>query len=140
MQKFRQDFPDVILEEDKIFIIDDNIWTSAGMSAGIDLALAMVENDFGQDLARNIARKLVLYHRRGSAQSQFSALLDLDAKPIGYKKHSLTQKRISTAISLLKPLLKLLISAQGNLAVYLEVKQDNPPQKPLSNYALKKRE
>ncbi|NBM78035.1 helix-turn-helix domain-containing protein [Proteus sp. G2659] len=79
-KKFRQDFPDVILEEDKIFIIDDNIWTSAGMSAGIDLALAMVENDFGQDLARNIARKLVLYHRRGSAQSQFSALLDLDAK------------------------------------------------------------
>ena len=79
-QAFRQQFPDVTLEEDRIFIVDGQIWTSAGMSAGLDLALAIVEKDLGSELARAVARKLVVYHRRGGGQSQFSALLELDAK------------------------------------------------------------
>lgn len=73
-------YPNVDVEEDRIFIIDGPIWTSAGMSAGIDLALAMVEKDLGADVARKVARKLVLYHRRAGGQSQFSALLDLEPK------------------------------------------------------------
>jgi transcriptional regulator GlxA family with amidase domain len=73
-------FPQVRMEEDRIFIIDGPIWTSAGMSAGIDLALGMVEKDFGADLARSVARKLVVYHRRAGGQSQHSALLEIDAK------------------------------------------------------------
>jgi len=73
-------FPKVKVEEDRIFIIDGPVWTSAGMSAGIDLVLAMIEKDLGADLARAVARKLVVYHRRAGGQSQFSALLELEPK------------------------------------------------------------
>src|SRR5258706_11053056 len=73
-------FPKVKVEEDRIFIIDGPVWTSAGMTAGIDLALAMIEKDFGADLARAVARRLVVYHRRAGGQSQFSALLELEPK------------------------------------------------------------
>ena len=73
-------FPLVKIEDDRIFIIDGTIWTSAGMSAGVDLALGMIEKDFGAELARSVARKLVIYHRRAGGQSQHSALLEIDAK------------------------------------------------------------
>ncbi len=73
-------FPRVKVEEDRIFIIDGAVWTSAGMTAGIDLALGMIEKDFGPELARSVARKLVVYHRRAGGQSQHSALLEMDAK------------------------------------------------------------
>jgi len=73
-------YPKVRMEEDRIFIADGPIWTSAGMSAGIDLALALVEQDLGAETARAVARKLVVYHRRAGGQSQFSALLELEPK------------------------------------------------------------
>ncbi|GAA5073368.1 GlxA family transcriptional regulator [Lysobacter panacisoli] len=76
----KQQFPEAHVEDDRIFIIDGPIWTSAGMSAGIDLALGMIEKDFGAELARNVAQKLVVYHRRAGGQSQHSALLELDPK------------------------------------------------------------
>jgi transcriptional regulator GlxA family with amidase domain len=79
-RELRTRFPKVKVEEDRIFIIDGPVWTSAGMTAGIDLALAMIEKDFGADVARAVARKLVVYHRRAGGQSQFSALLDLEPK------------------------------------------------------------
>ncbi|MDB5460600.1 MAG: AraC family transcriptional regulator [Caulobacteraceae bacterium] len=73
-------FPGLQVEEDRIFIVDGPVWTSAGMTAGIDLALAMVEGDHGPEVARSVARKLVVYHRRAGGQSQFSALLELAPK------------------------------------------------------------
>lgn len=73
-------FPKVKLDEDKIFVNDGPVWTSAGMSAGIDLGLALVEADLGAEIARSVARKLVVYHRRAGGQSQFSALLELAPK------------------------------------------------------------
>src|SRR5712691_2874496 len=73
-------FPKVKVEEDRIFIIDGPVWTSAGMTAGIDLALAMIEEDLGADVAQGVAGKLVVYHRRAGGQSQFSALLELEPK------------------------------------------------------------
>ncbi|SEJ03987.1 GlxA family transcriptional regulator [Pseudomonas sp. NFR16] len=78
--EFRKRYPNIRVEEDKLFVIDGHIWTGAGMSAGLDLALAMVENDLGSDIARQVARKLVIYQRRGSEQSQLSTLLELDPK------------------------------------------------------------
>jgi transcriptional regulator GlxA family with amidase domain len=78
--ELRNNFPAAKVEEDRIFIIDGSVWTSAGMSAGIDLALAMVEKDVGADLARIVAKSLVVYHRRAGGQSQFSALLELEPK------------------------------------------------------------
>jgi transcriptional regulator GlxA family with amidase domain len=73
-------FPKVKVEEDRIFIVDGPVWTSAGMTAGINRALAMVEQDLGADVARAVARQLVVYHRRAGGQSQFSALLELEPK------------------------------------------------------------
>lgn len=79
-RQLRERFPEVRVEEDRIFIVDGSVWTSAGMTASIDLALAMIEKDHGEDVARQVARKLVVYHRRAGGQSQFSALLELDPK------------------------------------------------------------
>jgi transcriptional regulator GlxA family with amidase domain len=79
-QEFKKQYPNVLLDEDRIFVVDGQIWTSAGMTAGVDLALAIVEKDFGLETARMVARKLVVHQRRGGGQSQFSALLELDAK------------------------------------------------------------
>jgi transcriptional regulator GlxA family with amidase domain len=79
-QAFKKQYPGVQLHEDRIFVVDGQIWTSAGMAAGVDLALAILEKDFGLETARTVARKLVVMQRRGGGQSQFSALLELDAK------------------------------------------------------------
>jgi transcriptional regulator GlxA family with amidase domain len=78
-RQFLARYPGVKLEADRIFVRDGNIWSSAGISAGIDLALAMVSEDVGDEIARLTARQLVLYHRRAGGQSQFSSLLELKA-------------------------------------------------------------
>lgn len=67
--------PEVQVEPDPIFVRDGNVWTSAGVTAGMDLALALVEDDLGRDVALAIARRLVLFLRRPANQSQFSAAL-----------------------------------------------------------------
>jgi transcriptional regulator GlxA family with amidase domain len=72
-------FPACRVEGDPIFIRDDPIWTSAGVTAGIDLALAMVEEDHGPELALEVARWLVVYLRRPGSQSQFSVPLRAQA-------------------------------------------------------------
>lgn len=73
-------YPKARMDEDRIFINDGPIWTSAGMTAGVDLGLALIEDDLGAAVAKSVARKLVLYHRRGGGQSQFSTLLELSPK------------------------------------------------------------
>lgn len=67
-------YPAVRVEADRIFAVDGPVWTSAGITSGIDLALALIEADQGIELARAVAQKLVVYHRRPGGQSQFSAL------------------------------------------------------------------
>ncbi len=79
-RELQRRYPKMKMEEDRIFIVDGPVWTSAGMSAGIDLALAMVEKDLGADLARLVAKYLVVYHRRSGGQSQHSALLEMEPK------------------------------------------------------------
>lgn len=74
---FRRRFPDVELDEDRIYVNDGNIWTSAGISAGIDLSLALIAEDLGEKIARQVARLLVVYYRRPGGQSQYSALLEM---------------------------------------------------------------
>jgi transcriptional regulator GlxA family with amidase domain len=73
-------FPDIRVEEDRIYIVDGQIWTSAGMTAGLDLALGMVEKDHGEEVARSVAHKLVMHQRRSGGQSQHSEMLDLAPK------------------------------------------------------------
>jgi len=77
--------PRAEVDPDPIFVRDENIYTSAGVTAGMDLALALVEEDHGSRLALQVARNLVLYLRRPGGQSQFSAALSLqatDRKPL----------------------------------------------------------
>jgi transcriptional regulator GlxA family with amidase domain len=76
----QQQHPGIHVEDDRIYIVDGPIWTSAGMTAGFDLALAMVEKDLGADAARSLAHKLVMVQRRAGGQSQHSELLDMAPK------------------------------------------------------------
>jgi transcriptional regulator GlxA family with amidase domain len=70
-------FPLVTVEPDRIFVKDGSIWSSAGVTAGIDLALALIAEDLGEAIARLTAKQLVVYYRRPGGQSQFSELLEL---------------------------------------------------------------
>ncbi len=74
--RFAAAYPRVRLERDAIFVRDGRVWTSAGVTAGIDLALALVEHDCGRDLSLATARALVMFMKRPGGQSQFSAWLD----------------------------------------------------------------
>lgn len=67
-------YPKVIVEPDRIHIREGHIWTSAGISAGIDLSLALIAQDHGEGIARAVAQEMVVYYRRPGGQSQFSAL------------------------------------------------------------------
>lgn len=83
-------FPAVEVDQDPIFVRDGHCWTSAGVTAGIDLALALVEEDFGRELALSIARLMVVYMQRPGGQSQFSAQLMMQAagrQPIRELQH-----------------------------------------------------
>src|SRR5580693_10805503 len=79
-QELERRFPKVRVEMDRIFIVDGNVWTCAGMTADIDMALGLVERDLGRDIARATAKMMVVHHRRAGGQSQHSAMFDLDAK------------------------------------------------------------
>jgi transcriptional regulator GlxA family with amidase domain len=79
-RELQTNYPRINVEEDRIFIVDGPVWTSAGMTAGTDLAISMVERDLGVKIARTIAKRMVLFHRRAGGQLQHSTLLDLDAK------------------------------------------------------------
>lgn len=69
-------FPNIDVQADPIFVKDGNVYTSAGVTAGIDLALALVEEDLGRAMALNCARQLVVFMRRPGGQSQFSTTLE----------------------------------------------------------------
>ena len=69
----KRNFPTVAVDPDPIFVRDGNVYTSAGVTAGIDLALALVEEDLGRVAALDVARSLVLFIRRPGGQAQFSA-------------------------------------------------------------------
>lgn len=78
--EFRRRFPAVQVEPDRIFVADGHVWTSAGMSAVLDLALALIEDDLGAAVSAEVAKRLVLYHRRPGGQPQISALIGLSPR------------------------------------------------------------
>ncbi len=83
VEQFTREFPDVTLEPDAIYVNDGKLWTSAGVTAGMDLALALVREDLGDEVALAIARQHVIFLMRPGGQSQFSAHLKPDAYPGG---------------------------------------------------------
>jgi len=78
--RLQAEYPAVKLDQDRIFTNDGPIWTTAGGAAGLDLSLALIESDLGADVAKSVARELVIYHRRAGGQSQISTLLELAPK------------------------------------------------------------
>lgn len=76
--QLQERYPMLRVDGDRMWTEEDGIWTSAGMSAGIDMSLAMIEQDLGKEAALEVARMLVVYYRRSGGQYQFSSLLDLD--------------------------------------------------------------
>ncbi len=78
-KRLAKDYPAVQVEPDQIFVRDGSVFTSGGITSGIDLALAMVEEDWGQKLVLQVARYLVVFVKRPGGQSQFSAYLASEA-------------------------------------------------------------
>lgn len=77
-QTMQERYPLVKVDADRIFINDGQIWTSAGMTAGIDLMLARIELDHGPEHAKAVSRELVVYHRRPGGQSQYAAISEME--------------------------------------------------------------
>ena len=94
-------FPAVTVEPDPIFVHDRSVWTSAGVTAGIDLALALVEEDLGRTLALAVARYLVVFLKRPGGQAQFSATLSLQSAEDSFGAlHGWIKEHLSDDISL----------------------------------------
>ncbi len=72
-------YPDIHVDGNSIYVREDRIWTSAGVTAGIDLALALIEDDLGRKIAMQVARHLVVFLKRPGGQSQFSVALEAQA-------------------------------------------------------------
>jgi transcriptional regulator GlxA family with amidase domain len=79
----RNRFPDVDVDRDAIFVREGSVWTSAGVTSCIDLALALVEDDCGRDIAMRVARELVVFLKRPGGQSQFSRFLESQTRDDG---------------------------------------------------------
>lgn len=101
-------FPAAQVVPDKIFVRDGHVWSSAGMTACIDLILGLVEADLGHEITKLICKTMVLYHRRSGGQSQFSILAEIDPK----------QERIRRVLSFIKENLREPLSIQ-QLADYV---------------------
>jgi transcriptional regulator GlxA family with amidase domain len=109
-QELRDRYPEVQVEEDRIYVSDGPVWTSAGMTAGLDLTLAMVEKDLGAEVARSVAHKLVMHQRRSGGQTQHSEMLELSPKSdrvqdaLNYARknlsHSLSVDRLAEVVNL----------------------------------------
>ncbi len=108
--RLQREYPSIRVEADRIFCRDGNVWTSAGITAGIDLALALIEEDHGFAIAKGVAQHLVVYHRRHGGQSQFAASIDLApsndriAAAVGYARDHiaevLTVERLAEAVGM----------------------------------------
>lgn len=74
-EELQRQYPDIIVDTTPFFIKDSNIYTAGGVTSGMDLSLAMVEEDYGRDIALRVARKLVIHLKRPGNQKQFGGLL-----------------------------------------------------------------
>ncbi len=124
-----RDHPAVTVRPDAIFVTSGRIWTSAGVSAGIDMALAMIEEDFGHGTALNVARMLVLFLKRPGGQSQFSVELRRqisDVRGRFDRLHDWIRANLDKDLSV-PALAKVAVMSPRNFArVYLEETGESP--------------
>jgi transcriptional regulator GlxA family with amidase domain len=91
VENLRAQYPKVLVELDPIYLRDGKLWTSAGMSAGIDLALALIEEDHGSSVSLAVAKELVVFLRRPGGQAQFSSALTAQTRLGGAPRAKLTE-------------------------------------------------
>jgi transcriptional regulator GlxA family with amidase domain len=126
-------YPSLKVEPDAIFVRDDPIWTSAGVSAGIDLSLAMVQDDCGHNVAMQVARQLVVYMKRPGGQSQFSELLQLQTtdSPVFDDLHLWMAKNLQDQRLTVDMLAKRVNMSPRNFARSYKTKTGRTPAKAL---------
>ncbi|WP_266160221.1 GlxA family transcriptional regulator [Dyella silvatica] len=120
-------FPSVRVEPDPIFVRDGSVWTSAGVTAGIDLALAMVEEDLGRDIALAVARYLVVFLKRPGGQAQFSTALSLQVADDKFGAlHAWIRAHLAQDLSLAVLADQVAMSARSFSRHYLEATGQTP--------------
>ena len=129
-------YPKATVEVDRIFIADGQVWTSAGMTAGMDMALSLVERDIGSEKTRDAARTLVMHHRRSGGQSQHSKLLDLDGKSDRVQKALMYARRnLNAPLSVEKLAEEACLSSRRFSRVF-RAETGLPPAKAIENLRL----
>ena len=129
--ELKKTFPNVIVDKSPIFIKDENTWSSAGVTSGIDLALAMVEEDYGRATALTVARDLVVYLKRPGGQNQYSSALHLQiSDKSGHfdDLHSWVSENIDKDLSL-ERLAEFMNMSTRNFARIYKQKTDITPRK-----------
>jgi len=131
-------YPSLKVEPDAIFVRDDPIWTSAGVSAGIDLSLAMVQDDCGHNVAMHVARELVIYMKRPGGQSQFSELLQSQTtdSPVFDELHLWIAKNLQDQKLTVDRLARHVNMSPRNFARIYKTKTGRTPAKALELFRL----
>lgn len=127
--RLTEEFPKLSVQTNRIFVQDGDLWTSAGVTAGIDLALALVEADFGRDLSLKIARELVVFARRPGGQNQFSTALQSQLQdPDGKydELHSWVKDNLPSGLTVLKMAEKMGMSERNFIRLYKQENGLNP--------------
>jgi transcriptional regulator GlxA family with amidase domain len=138
IDRLRSRYPAIEVEPDAIFVRDGNLWSSAGVSAGIDLALALVQDDHGRDLAMSVARQLVVYMKRPGGQAQFSELLDAQTSRNGAfaELHAWLAKHLDDATLSVDTLAKQVCMSARNFARVYKTKTGRTPAKAIELFRL----
>ncbi|PUA17515.1 GlxA family transcriptional regulator [Glaciimonas sp. PCH181] len=126
----RKKYPAVKVDADAIFIREGNIWTSAGVTAGMDLALAIVEEDFGPEIALEVARDLVIYLKRPGGQSQFSVHLSsqMTTHPSIRQLQSWIMSHLDEDLSVPKLAARVAMSERNFTRVFQRETADSPAE------------
>ena len=134
----RKQYPAVRVEPDAIFVRDGEVWSSAGVSAGIDLALALVQDDCGRDVAMSVARQLVVYMKRPGGQSQFSELLDARTHEGGAfsELHDWLTQHLDDASLSVETLARRVCMSARNFARVYKTKTGRTPAKAIELFRL----
>lgn len=129
--RFKRKYPNVIVKPDALFVTSSRIWTSAGVSAGIDMALAMIEQDMDHLAALKVARGMVLFLKRPGGQSQFSVELQRqmhDARGLFDELHSWIRANLDADLSVPALAEAARMSARNFARVYLRETGESPAE------------
>jgi transcriptional regulator GlxA family with amidase domain len=139
VDRLRAQYPALNVEPDAIFVNDGKVWSSAGVSAGIDLALALVQEDCGREVAMSVARQLVVYLKRPGGQAQFSELLDARAHDSGgafAELHDWLAQNLADASLSVETLARRVCMSARNFARVYKTKTGRTPAKAIELFRL----